>query len=80
LDVVTKEAMQAAPNAQSTFLGVLLSAVTKHLPCSALELLHAETTTSASQLEAHLQAALLKQVPENHDIIEHSACQAEEGP
>lgn len=69
--------MQLAPDVQSTFLGVLLSAVTKHHLCSALELLHAETTTSTSQLEAHIQAALVEQLPENHDIIEHSACQAE---
>jgi hypothetical protein len=44
--------------------------VVVHLPHSALELHHAETTTSASQPDAHLQAALVGQFPENHDIIE----------
>jgi hypothetical protein len=52
-----------------------------HLPDSALELRRAETTTSVSQLEAHLQAAPVKQFSENHDIVEQSACQvADRGP
>jgi hypothetical protein len=41
------------------------------LPQSALELRRAETTDSASHLEAQLQAGSvkqLKQFPENHDI------------
>jgi hypothetical protein len=46
---------------------------TGHLPDSALELLSAKITTSASWLEAHLQVASV-QFPENHDIVEQSAC------
>jgi hypothetical protein len=45
-----------------------------HLSHSALQLRRAETTTSASQLEAHLQAAPVEQFPENHDTVEQSAC------
>jgi hypothetical protein len=44
-----------------------------------MDLRHAETTTSASQLEAHLQAAPVEQFPENHDIIEQPACQVADG-
>jgi hypothetical protein len=52
-----------------------------HLPHIALKLLRTETTTSASQLEAHLQAAPAEQFPENHDIVEQSACQvSDKGP
>jgi hypothetical protein len=51
-----------------------------NLPYSALEFRLAETT-SASQLEAHLQAAPVEESPENHDIVEQSACQvADRGP
>jgi hypothetical protein len=39
-----------------------------HLLCTALKLSHAETTTSASLLEAHLQAAPIIQFAENYDI------------
>jgi hypothetical protein len=42
---------------------------------SAMELCHAETITSASRLEAHLQTNSVEQFPENHNISEHSACQ-----
>jgi hypothetical protein len=51
LDPATEEAMQLVLDVQSTFLGMLHSAT------AALELRRAETTTSASQVEAHLQAA-----------------------
>jgi hypothetical protein len=40
-----------------------------------LELHRGGTTTSASQLEAHLQVAPEEQFQENHDINEHSTCQ-----
>jgi hypothetical protein len=77
----TKEDMQSALRVQSTFLDMLLSTTAGHLPHSALELLHAETTTSASWLEAHFQAALVEQFPENRDIVEQSAWQvADRGP
>jgi hypothetical protein len=35
-----------------------------HVPHTALEFRHAETTTSASQLEAHLQLAPAEEFPE----------------
>jgi hypothetical protein len=81
LDPATEEAMQSALHVQSTFQDMSLSNTAGHLPHSALELNRAETTTSASQLEAHHQAAPVGQFPENHDIIEQSACQvADRGP
>jgi hypothetical protein len=42
---------------------------------SAVELCLAETTASASQLEAHLQAAVVELFQENNDIIEESVFQ-----
>jgi hypothetical protein len=33
---------------------------------------HPAETTSASQSEAHLQAGLVAQFPENHDTVEQS--------
>jgi hypothetical protein len=73
--------MQSALHVQPTFLDMSCSTTAGHLPHSALELRHAETTTSASQLEAHLQAAPVEQFPENHNIVEQSACQlADRGP
>jgi hypothetical protein len=42
---------------------------------SAMELCHADTTTSASQLEAHLKTNSVEQNPENHDVSEQSGCQ-----
>jgi hypothetical protein len=60
--------MQSALDIQSTFLDMLCSTTAGHLPQSALELRHAETTTSASQLGAHLQAAPVEYFPEYHDI------------
>jgi hypothetical protein len=56
-----------------------LSTTTGHLPHSALELHCPETTTFASQPEAHLQAALVGQFLENRDIIEQSTFQVEYG-
>jgi hypothetical protein len=41
-----------------------------YFPHRGLELRCAETTTSASQLEASLEAAPIEQFPENHDIVE----------
>jgi hypothetical protein len=51
---------------------MLLSVAARCLPHSVPELHHAETTTTASQLETHLQAAPVEQFPENHDIIDQS--------
>jgi hypothetical protein len=77
----TGVAMQSALHVQSTFLDISRSTTAGHLPHSALDLRSAETTTSASQLEAHLQAAPVEQFPENHGITEQSACRvAERGP
>jgi hypothetical protein len=73
--------MQSALHVQSTFLDTSRSTTAGHLLHSALELRRTETTTSASQLEAHLQAAPVEQFPQNHDIIEQSVCQvADRGP
>lgn len=72
-DPAAKEAIQWALDIQSTFLDMLRSTTTWHPP-TVLELRPVETT-SISQLEVHLQAASVKQLPANHDIIEPSACQ-----
>jgi hypothetical protein len=56
--------MQSALYIQSTFLGMSCTTTAAYLPHTALELYHAETTTSASQLEAHLQLAPVEQFPE----------------
>jgi hypothetical protein len=42
---------------------------------SVLELRRDEATTSALQIEAHLQVAQVMQFPESRDIFVHSACQ-----
>jgi hypothetical protein len=77
----TKEAMQSALDIQSMFLDMSWSTTARHLPHSMLELRHVETTTSASQLQAHLQAALIIRFPENDNIIEKPASQvADRGP
>jgi hypothetical protein len=67
--------MQLALSIQSTFQDMSCSTTARHLPHCALELHHVETTTSASQLEAHLQAAPVEQFPENQYIVEQSARQ-----
>jgi hypothetical protein len=54
--MVTEEAMQLAPDIQLTLLDMLYSSTGGHLPCSVQVLCRAETTSNASQLEAHLQA------------------------
>jgi hypothetical protein len=56
-------------------LDVSRSTTAGHPPHSELELRRSATTTSASQLEAHLQAAPVEQFPENHSIAEQLACQ-----
>lgn len=53
--------MPLALGAQSTFLDIKCSN-NRHLPHSALVLQHAETTNWASQLQEHLQAALVNGV------------------
>lgn len=67
--------MQLAFHIQPTSLEMSRSTTAGHLPHSPLHLCCAEATTSASQLETHLQAAPVKQFPENHDIIKQSGCQ-----
>jgi hypothetical protein len=49
-----------------------------HLSYIALEPRRAETTTSVSLLQAHLQAAAVEQFRANHDIVEHSAYQVKD--
>jgi hypothetical protein len=64
---------QAAEEIKKSALDVLvisLSTSVGHFLCSVLELLDAETTISASQLEAKLHTALTEEFPENHDIVE----------
>jgi hypothetical protein len=58
LHPVTQESMKLALNIHCAFVDMLLSATAGYHPQSSLELHHAETTTSASHLEAHFQAAL----------------------
>jgi hypothetical protein len=70
-----EEAMQLALSIQPTFQVMSCSTTARHLPYCALELPHAETTISATQLEAHLQAALVEQFLENQCIVEQSTCQ-----
>jgi hypothetical protein len=60
-------------------MAMLRSTTAELLPHIALELRRIETTTSASQIEAYLQAASVEQYPENHDITEQSACQVLDG-
>jgi hypothetical protein len=76
LDLATEEAIQSALNVQSTFPSMSRSTTAGHLPHSALELHHAKTTTSVSQLETNLQAASAEEFPENYHIVEQSARQA----
>jgi hypothetical protein len=64
--------MHSTLDVQSTFLNMLLSVTARRLPHSVLELHHGETTTTASQLETHLQAAPVEQFPENHHHIDQS--------
>jgi hypothetical protein len=45
------------------------------LLCGHSELEYAKTTTSASQLEVHPQAALVDQFPDSDNITGHIACQ-----
>jgi hypothetical protein len=52
--MATVEVILSALDAQSIFLGMLHSTTAERLPHSALEFARAETTTSASQSEAHL--------------------------
>jgi hypothetical protein len=81
LDPATEEAMQLTLDVPSSFLDLSCSTTARHLPNNAVELCRTETTTSASQLEARLRAVLVKQFPEDDNIIEPSACQvADRGP
>jgi hypothetical protein len=59
---------------QSSFLDMSHSTIAGHLPHSMPKLHHAETATSATQVEAHLQAAKIQQFPENHNVVEQAAC------
>jgi hypothetical protein len=61
--------MQSALDPQSTSLDMLRSTTVGHFPRSALKLHSAETTTSASQIEATVD-----KFPENRDGIKLAAC------
>jgi hypothetical protein len=68
-----EETVQAGLNFQFTFLDMSRSTTDGHLPHIVLQLRRAETTTSASQLEIHLQAAPAEQFSERQDTAEQSA-------
>jgi hypothetical protein len=72
LDPATEKAMQSAFNVRSTFLVMSRSSTAEQLSHTALELRRAETTISASPIEAHLGAASVELFPENHDNAEQS--------
>jgi hypothetical protein len=76
LDLLIEEAMHSALDIQSTFLDMSHSITTRHHPHTAMDLSHAEITTSASQLEAQLQAALTEHFPESwyHWALSLSGC------
>jgi hypothetical protein len=76
LDPGTKSVVQSAFNIQFTCEDRSRSITAGHFPHSSLELSCAETTTSASQLEAYLQALPIGQFRENHDIAEQLSRQA----
>lgn len=69
-DPATEEAMQSALHFQSTSLSISCSTTAGHLPHCALELHCAETTTSALQLEAQLQAVPIEKFPDNNYIVD----------
>lgn len=58
---------------------MLRSIAAKHLPQCELGLHRAETTKSASQLEAHLQASPAEQLPGKLNIVGQLACQVADG-
>lgn len=62
--------MKSVLHVRSTFLDKLCSTTAGQLPHGVLEHCHPEITTSASQVEACLQAALAEQLPENHNIVD----------
>jgi hypothetical protein len=63
--------MQSAPNFQSMFLDMLCSSSAGYLPpFSEVEGRHAEAVTSASKLEAYLQAVPAEHFQKKHDIIQ----------
>jgi hypothetical protein len=74
LDPTVEEAMQSALENQSILLDMFHSTTARRLPPGAVEFSRAETKNSASQLEAHVQAALVNQFPKNGDIIDQSWC------
>jgi hypothetical protein len=75
LHLATEEAMQSLLVIQSTFLDMLRSTIAGHLPHSMLELHRAETITqlTASQLEEHLQAALVVEEPRYSATASHNS-------
>jgi hypothetical protein len=56
LDSAIKETIQSTIDVQSTILDMSDLTTAGHLLCRELEVNHAETTSSASQPQAHLQA------------------------
>jgi hypothetical protein len=75
LDLTVERAMQLTVDVLYILLYMSHSTTSRRLPYSAMELSRAETKNSATQLKAHLQAALVKQFPENDDNVDQSTCQ-----
>jgi hypothetical protein len=73
LDPLTMEAMKSAVDINFTSLDMLRSSTIELLPDVLLELNRFVTTMSASQLESHLEAALVEKSVENYDIVGESA-------
>jgi hypothetical protein len=67
---------ESALRVQTTFWSWRVQALRYIFP---VVLRRGETTTSASQMEAYLQAAPVKDFREYHDVMERSACQIADG-
>jgi hypothetical protein len=61
--------MLSALDVQFAFLDKSCLTIATHFPHSAVELRHAPTTNSASELQASLQAVPREQFPENHRTV-----------
>jgi hypothetical protein len=57
IDLLTEMVIKLATDVKSSFLNKSHLAIAVHFPNHKLKLHHAETATSATQVEAHLQSA-----------------------
>jgi hypothetical protein len=74
LQTATEEATQSALCLQSTVVDVICSVIARYFPHSTLNILHAETTNSGSQVQAVENKFSRKCV-----IVEQTACQVADG-